>query len=183
MIEKLKIVNQSLNDIRENIQELYKTLDFDNGDEMKFKLSREAPTIESDDFGYQGIYFFEIEKDELTSFDNWYESFRLKWMADEYKGNFTPSPVKKRFSVHAGTVQKWVPLYIGKSNYVQARLKTHFNLALEQQTFGLKLCSRMNLYGETFRIRAIDLNSDNYDLIVPHAEKYMRDKLSPIIGR
>jgi hypothetical protein len=106
--------------------------------------------------------------------------FENKWSV--FNGKFTPTIKKKRIAAH-GQLEEWIPIYLGKSKKISDRIGGHLCLDMDKRTFALKLLSRTNLVGETFRLNIINLNTENYDIVAPIVESELRNRINPLIGR
>ncbi|MDT8318128.1 MAG: hypothetical protein RQ824_09090 [bacterium] len=76
-----------------------------------------------------------------------------------------------------------MPLYLGKSKHVGARVLEHINLPLHKTTFALKLKARPTMSTRSFRLHSLQLPVKNYDLIVPALEAALRNRFHPLIGK
>jgi hypothetical protein len=132
---------------------------------------------------YKGIYKIDIfTSGDNDDFQSWVAKFRAEWDLPEYKKKFTCTTKDKRVSRH-GFLEEWMPLYIGKSKKVGARVIEHLSLPLDARTFALKIRSRPNMNDRRFRLSTIPLQVQNYDLIAPSLERELRDRLNPIVGK
>jgi hypothetical protein len=132
---------------------------------------------------YMGVYRIDIlTPGRNEDFNAWAAQFRAEWDLPEYKQKFTCTTKDKRINRH-GVLEEWMPLYIGKSKTVGTRVIEHLRLPLEARTFALKILSRPNMRDRQFRLSAIQLNVQNYDLIAPVLERELRDRLNPIVGK
>lgn len=158
-------------------------------DEMEFIEQKQFVLSESNvdllNLNYSGVYLFEIEvSEENVDFINWLTSFREKWESDVYYKKFTPSIKNKRIVHHMNKkMNRWIPLYIGKSRNISKRIYEHINLPIDKTTFALKLRSRKNLHGIKFKVSTIEINVINYDSIVSLIEINLRNRLNPIVGK
>jgi hypothetical protein len=137
---------------------------------------------------YAGIYLIEVKttQAERRNLDQWLTQFSAQWLAPEYYQKFVANPQKKRIEHHAGlgTLQEWMPVYIGKSKKVHVRLWEHVHLPLDKRTFSMKLASRPTMMSRKWRFSTISLDGvKNYDVLAPKMELAMRNKLHPIVGR
>jgi hypothetical protein len=150
---------------------------------FQFTIGQLPDQLPIGSLNFQGIYFFEIQNSlEPQHVVAFLQDFKSKWERPDYKPRFVPNTTIKRLSCHTSPME-WVPLYIGKSKNISARVNEHLNMPLTRNTFGMKIFSRDNLTGHTFRVSTIALNVQNYDLIAPAIEKFLRDKFNPILGR
>jgi len=135
---------------------------------------------------YQGVYLIELHtSDTHQDLDSWFEAFHAHWDHPRFKDKFTPSTKKKRIAAHKSLLE-WMPLYIGKSKKIGARIWEHINLDLDAKTFALKLRQRPELELGKLRLSTINfakLGIENYDLIAPALEQAMRDRLNPLVGK
>lgn len=130
-----------------------------------------------------GLYLFEIAKDKDVSFESWVKEFEPLWGDEKYKKYFVPNIKKRRTKEHRNTTSEWIPLYIGKHKCVGKRILDHIKIELKKNQTALKLLERKNLYKRNFRVSIIKIDVQNYDIIVPIAEKIQREKIHPIVGR
>ena len=152
-------------------------------DVCEFKIEDAGKIIPWDDLVHKGIYLFEIKNDNrFDNFELWIEDFKEIWEVDEYRDKFTPNTKKIRIRAHK-ELNEWIPLYIGKSRNIGARIHGHIYKELHKTTFALKLQARTNLKDHTFRLKAIEVDVHNYDSIVPKIEWQLRNRLNPIIGK
>lgn len=130
-----------------------------------------------------GVYLIEIKIDNSElSIQDWISTFKSKWEHTDFINRFVPNTRIGRIRKHQ-EMTEWLPLYIGKSRNIQSRLKEHIYKKMEVNSGGLKLIERKNIYGEVFRISSIEINVNNYDLIIPQIERYFREKYNPILGK
>jgi len=149
----------------------------------EFKLDDAANKIPWNDIVYSGIYLLEIKNNgTYSSFSEWVENFKSEWEHEEYLRRFTPNLKKIRIRAHK-ELSEWMPLYIGKSKNISSRIHDHIYKELEKTTFALKLMARRNLINETFRLKTIKIEVENYDAIVPRIEWQLRNRINPIIGK
>jgi hypothetical protein len=133
--------------------------------------------------GYAGLYRIDVcTAGAETSLADWVAAFRRDWEDSTIKIRATPSLKKKRIGKHS-TLPEWMPLYLGKSRNVASRVLEHINLPQEKTTFALKLKARPALQSRTFRLHAVELPVQNYDVIAPALECALRDRLHPLIGK
>ncbi len=132
---------------------------------------------------YPGIYRIDV----LTTGDtedaaSWIEAFRAEWEHDDYRKSFTPNLKKKRIAQHT-SLPEWIPLYLGKSKKVGSRVLEHINIDLKKTTFALKLKARPSMAKRNFRLHALNLPVQNYDLVMPALEAALRNRFHPLIGK
>ena len=139
-----------------------------------------------DNHNYQGVYLIEIKNNNQSeNFLQWSDDFVQRWNAKEYERKRTPRIIKSRLKNlrDRNELNDYIPLYVGKSRCIYKRIKEHLWMPLEKGTYALKLNGRKNLFGEVFRISAIQIKVINYNTIVPKIEEALRKDISPIIGR
>lgn len=130
-----------------------------------------------------GIYKIDIcTTGSAGSVQAWVEALREEWEHEDYLRRFTPNFKKKRIKRHA-TLNEWMPLYLGKSKRIGARVLEHINLQLDKTTFALKLKARPHMSKYKMRLCALPVNVTHYDLIVPTMESVFRDRFNPLIGK
>lgn len=135
----------------------------------------------------QGVYLFELNVDN-ASLEGLKRSTKVKnfaknWAHKKNDSFFSPSVIKKRLKMRKDFDEQWLPIYIGKSKNVYKRISEHIDLLPTKNTYAMKLKHRINLYGLEFRISIIEVNVKNYDFIVPHIERSLREKYNPLIGK
>lgn len=174
----------------ERIEKLDKNLTalFHNFDEISQKLVMPVICHLSDEGviaeqKYPGIYRIDVNTSgSHIDFKSWVMAFQDDWEHSAIKVKFTPNTKKKRIKCH-NTLNEWLPIYLGKSKNVAARVLEHINLGIEKTTFALKLKARANMANRQFRLSALRLQVKNYDLIAPALEKALRNRFNPIIGK
>ena len=116
---------------------------------------------------YAGLYLIEVRTaDETVDLAEWIRVFNTEWEHEDYKRMFTPNVKKKRVAAH-DVLKEWMPVYLGKSKNVGARVLEHINLALDRTTFAMKIKARENMSARVFRLRTLALPVANYDVVVP----------------
>lgn len=131
-----------------------------------------------------GIYFIEILNNSKNKlFTDWYSEFEKKWNSEEIKNAKVPKPIKKQISVHQICVDDWTLLYIGKSKNIGKRVNEHITHKLEAQTYSMKIKQRNLLNKDTFRVKFIKIETENYSEVMPIIENKLRNKFNPIIGK
>jgi hypothetical protein len=132
---------------------------------------------------YPGVYRIEIKSDNThQSIEDWMKWFKGEWERPEYVKMFTPNTKAKRIEKHL-VLKDWIPLYIGKAKSVAKRVLEHVNLPLNKPTTAMKIKERKNLANCRFRLSAIRIDVDRYDVIMPLVESALREKFNPILGR
>jgi hypothetical protein len=132
---------------------------------------------------YPGIYRIDISTAGAPgTVTDWIDAFRTEWEHDDFKKKFTPNLKEKRIARHA-TLPEWMPLYLGKSQRVGARVLEHINLPLDKTTFALKLKARPSMSKHKLRLHALHVPVKNYDLVLPALEATLRDRFNPLIGK
>ncbi|MFG0592213.1 hypothetical protein ACF8C4_13915 [Myroides odoratimimus] len=132
---------------------------------------------------FKGIYFFEIKNNfKFDNIEHWKQDFIIRWEEGTYKRKFVPNTRKSRLNKLTEN-QEWIPLYIGKSRKVSTRIKEHIYKPLDKNTFAMKLKARENFNEEIFRVKALEINVEHYDWIVPLVEKELRNIYHPIVGK
>lgn len=180
-MEIIKSIDNELKKQFEKLDQVIKEVDFI--ELLEFKLNEAENKIPWNDIAFQGIYLFEIKNNgSHFSFDEWANSFKSRWEDEKYLRRFTPNLQKMRIGEHKD-LNGWIPLYIGKSKNIGNRIREHIYKELEKTTFALKLNARENLQNETFRLKTIKIEVENYDAIVPRIEWQLRNKINPIIGK
>lgn len=182
MQKKIDTIDEQLVGIVEEIKKLTS--------HSKFKMLCEFTIENFDNYieeintcNFKGLYYFELKNNfQFETIEEWKNDFLLKWTDETYLRRFVPNPRKTRLKMLTEN-NEWIPLYIGKSRKVSVRIKEHLNKELEKHTFAMKLKARTNLYDQFFRVSVLEVNTKNYDLIVPILENELRNKINPIIGK
>jgi hypothetical protein len=132
---------------------------------------------------YPGLYLFEIKNDNLNvDISTWINDFASLWAHPDYHKRFVSGIKKKRVIFHTKMLD-WIPIYLGKNKSVKSRINEHLNKGIDKTTFAMKLKARTNIYGHMFRVSTLEIKVDNYNLIVPHIESHLRERINPIIGK
>lgn len=132
---------------------------------------------------YPGLYRIDVQiVDTTTPLTEWIAAFQAEWEHEAFKKSFTPNLKKKRIAGHT-TLPKWMPLYLGKSKNVARRVLEHINLPIEKTTFALKLKARPAMASRVLRLHALEVQTANYDVIVPALETALRNRFHPLIGK
>lgn len=151
-----------------------------------FKLNELMGAVPEEKHHYPGIYLFEIRADfSAKNCDEWLDEFTAIWLNAQEPLAWVPGIKQVRIKAHKkdGALSEWVPLYIGKSRNVGKRISEHILKEREKTTFAMKLKIRKVLHGQSFRVKALRLDIDNYDVIAPHLESFFREKWHPIVGK
>lgn len=161
--------------------------DFDKiARELKFKhicMLDDLSTIAEQQ--YAGIYRIDIATDTSNPCARtWIDELRDEWEDEKFKKRFTSNFKKKRIEFH-GTrpLQKWMPLYVGKSKTIGKRVLEHVNLGLDKNTFALKIGARPSMAARSFRLQTLRCDARNYNLIMPKLESAVREHIHPLIGK
>lgn len=136
---------------------------------------------------YAGIYLIEIcTAGDHKDLSGWYNAFQEAWEHPDFRAKFTPNTRKKRIGAHYKLLE-WMPLYVGKSKEIAARVRGHIDLGFNSKTFALKLRARIDhIKLADLRLSTIDLSSvskKNYNIIAPTLEHAMRNRLNPLVGK
>ncbi|MES2010551.1 MAG: hypothetical protein V4468_16885 [Pseudomonadota bacterium] len=132
---------------------------------------------------YPGIYRIDVYAgNSPCDIGSWIAEFQSEWEHQDFKKKFTPNFKKKRIARHS-ELSEWMPLYLGKSKKICARVLEHINLELEKTTFALKIKARPSMAKREFRLHALEVPVQNYNLIVPTLEAAMRNRFNPLIGK
>lgn len=150
----------------------------------EFKLNKQhIKEIPWGTLNYPGVYLLEIKNDGVyDDFSSWVSNFKNEWENENYLKSFTPNLKAKRIVKHS-ILEKWIPIYIGKSKRIEGRIHEHIFKELHKTTFALKLNARENLVNDTFRLSTIKLSLGNYDSLMPIIESELRNKINPLIGK
>ncbi|MUV04599.1 hypothetical protein GN157_12855 [Flavobacterium rakeshii] len=135
----------------------------------------------------KGVYLFELnlDSDRLSGKkrETKIKNFAEDWSKKKHDSFFSSSVIKKRLSMYEKFDKQWLPLYIGKNKDIYKRILEHINLSTDKNTYAMKLKHRKNLHGLQFRVSVIEIDVINYDFIVPHIERILREKYHPLIGK
>ena len=132
---------------------------------------------------YAGLYRIDVSTaGGPTEVSVWVDALRGEWEHEDFKKSFTPNLKKKRIAQHH-TLLEWMPLYLGKSKKVGARVLEHINLGMAKTTFALKLKARPGMAARSFRLHTLKLPVKNYDVIAPALETALRNRFHPLIGK
>lgn len=147
----------------------------------EFTVSESKNIFNKDKLNFQGIYLIEIEKsDKNLSFSQWVGKFKKEW---ENKKFFKRPQIRQKSINNIQLNDNWIPMYLGKSEKVGNRLDKHLFLDNKKSTYALKLYDKAFLKHEKIRIKAIEINVENYDPIVSFIESKLREVINPIIGK
>lgn len=132
---------------------------------------------------YQGIYRIDIStKGSSRDLMTWIKEFREEWEHPDFLRRFTPNLKDIRINSHTKLLP-WMPLYIGKSKNVGARVLEHINMGLDKNTFALKLAARPTMQNRRFRLHTLELPVTNYNILAPALESALRNRFNPIVGK
>lgn len=135
----------------------------------------------------QGVYLFELNLDNPklvgTKRATKIKNFSDSWAKKKNDSFFSSSVIKKRLVLRKDFNEQWLPIYIGKNKDIHKRIIEHIDLSPKKNTYAMKLKHRTNLHGLEFRVSIIAFDVANYDFIIPHIERTLRDKYIPIIGK
>ncbi|UGS19866.1 hypothetical protein [Flavobacterium cyclinae] len=135
----------------------------------------------------QGIYLFELNLESAnltgTKRETKIKNFAEDWSNKKNNPLFSSGVIKKRLELRANFNEQWLPLYVGKNKDVYKRIIEHIDLSSIKSTYAMKLKERTNLHGLEFRVSIIEIDVNNYDFIVPHIERSLRDIYHPLIGK
>ena len=172
----------------ERIKNDLKNITFEVEKSISFTISGELDCKELFDYSKQkGIYLFELNLDSpnltgkkrATRIKNFAEA----WSQKKNDSFFSSSVIKKRLQLRSDYDEQWLPLYIGKNKDIYGRIKEHIDLCPTKNTYAMKLRHRTNLHGLEFRVTTIEIDVLNYDFIVPHIERSLREIYHPLIGK
>lgn len=160
-----------------------------------FRLNEELTELNLPDAYMQsGVYFFEMKLPSGQGYGvktaTKLQNIIKQWRHSSVRKLWSPDVRQIRLNAHFDKVSKkytfeseWIPFYIGKSRNVAKRIREHIFQEAHKTTFGMKLKARKNIYGLEFRVSTIPITVQHYDIIVPHVERLMRNKLNPIVGK
>lgn len=179
------------NDITNYIEKLkndLKNIKFDIENSIRFIISEELDCKDLFTCKKQkGVYLFELNLDTPnltgTKRATKIKNFAEAWSKKKNDSFFSSSVIKKRLQLRSNFDKQWLPLYIGKNKDIYSRIKEHIDLCPTKNTYAMKLRHRANLHGLEFRVTAIEIDVLNYDFIVPHIERSLREIYHPLIGK
>ena len=134
---------------------------------------------------WPGFYVFSIRLANSDPHRNSIDQFMKDWRAKP-DPNFQhwPAIVKKRITKY-DALTDWVPLYLGKSENTHKRIEDHIRLPGSSKTFALKLMARRKtLRDYSFMVKQITFEKfDGMQILLTNIERYLREKVVPIVGR
>jgi len=180
--------DKNISNYIERLENNLKDISFDLDKSVNFIISSELDSKSL--FPYkkqQGVYLFEINLDSpnlvgskrATRIIN----FAKDWSKKKNDSFFSSSIIKKRLKLRTDFDEQWLPLYIGKNKDIYNRIKEHIDLSPGKKTYAMKLRHRPCLHGLEFRVSTIEFDVTNYDFIVPHIERSLREEYNPIVGK
>ncbi|MCU0421632.1 MAG: hypothetical protein MUC81_02385 [Bacteroidia bacterium] len=176
----METIDKKIQELNNEIENISKSLRF--AEAFEFSMSS-FENIPWEKMNCQGLYFIEIKNDnKYSTFKEWIDNFCEVWLDSRYEKKFTSNPKKMRIGKHS-ELKEWFPLYIGKSKKIKNRVLEHIHLELHKPTFGLKLKVRENMQEAIYRVSYLNIQTANYDWIMPRLEKSLRDFYNPIVGR
>ncbi|WP_177763127.1 hypothetical protein [Flavobacterium sp. I3-2] len=170
------------------IEEEISNVDFDSTASFEFKLNNEFDSsIFKGKDKIRGLYFFEVDLDStilkgqkrITKLNRLIQD----WGKKKNDSFFSSSVIKGKVKHYDAFDKRWLPLYIGKNKDVYKRIIDHIELKSTSQTYAMKLRHRKNLNDINFRVSILNIDIVNYDFIVPHIERTLREKYKPIVGK
>lgn len=180
--------DKNISNYIERLENNLKDISFDPNKSVNFIISDEFDSKSL--FPYkrqQGVYLFEINLDSPnlvgTKRATRMINFAKDWSKKRNDSFFSSSIIKKRLKIRSDFNEQWLPLYIGKNKDIYNRIKEHIDLSPNKNTYAMKLKHRPNLYGLEFRVSTIEFDVKNYDFIVPHIERSLREEYHPIVGK
>lgn len=172
----------------DQLKEKIKDITFDTSLSVPFTISDQLDAKSL--FIYkkkQGIYLFELNLDsgifKGSKRSTRISDFAKKWAKKKNDSFFSSSVIKKRLHLRTHYDEQWLPLYIGKNKDLYKRIVEHIELSPQKNTYAMKLKHRPNVHGLEFRVSTIELDVKNYDFIVPHVERSLREEYHPLIGK
>ncbi len=197
---KLKEIDTKFSLNKVSLKELMPEFNFK--DELSFTLNREeiCKSIDTNLKKKSGLYFFELKVDgKLSSSPSLFlEDLKSRWIESSYR-NITitdsegkessktkklssPKPIDKRIKTYT-TLESWLPFYLGKSDDLYHRISQHIEQPWDKSTSSMKLQEREQFHNFDFRVKVLQLEVQNYDMIVPFYESEYRKIFNPIIGK
>lgn len=181
-IVDFKNIDSELSAIRAKIEEIADREAFVESFEFKNDLSDEAVKNIKATHKYAGLYLFEIETNEESDHQKWFSEFISNWDTSRLYQKHVPTTKKSRIDAHK-EIKKWMPLYIGKSKKIWDRLDNHIKFDIDKTTFAIKFRIRDEFKDVNFRFSTIRIDADNYDIVAPVFESFLRNKFNPLVGK
>lgn len=177
-------ISAHISDIATNLIDV----NFDTENGLSFILSEEFDNkLFFSPVKRKGVYLFELNLDSDIlpgkKRETKIRNFAEAWSKKKQDSFFSSSVIKKRLSMYQNFDKQWLPIYIGKNKDVYKRIREHINLSPAKNTYAMKLKHRSNLHDLQFRVSVLEIDVINYDFIVPHIERILRDKYNPLIGK
>lgn len=165
-----------------------KDIKFNREEGVRFVISNELDsTTLFENKKSKGVYLFELNLDSAnlvgTKRTTRIKNFAEAWKKKKNDSFFSSSVIKKRLQFRTDFDEQWLPLYIGKNKNIYSRIKEHIDLSPGKNTYAMKLRHRNNLHGLEFRVSILEIDVVNYDFIVPHIERSLREEYHPLIGK
>jgi hypothetical protein len=185
----LKAFDQEISKYVRQIQDELNSITFNSEESITFVNQSDFDGKEIFNATNQkGLYLFELNLDSVklknANNSDKIENFANNWSTEKlstfYASKIVDIRMKKQLSCPP---DQWLPVYIGKSEDLDKRIKEHINKPPASKTYAMKLNHRTSMHGLEFRVTKIVLNIDNYDFIVPYLERVLRDKYLPIVGK
>ena len=177
-------ISSFVNEISNKIKEI----SFDQEQAITFVLTNDLDSKSLfNNTKKQGVYLFELNLESAnltgTKRETKIKNFAEDWSNKKNTPLFSSGVIKKRLQLRANFNEQWLPLYVGKNKDVYKRIIEHIELSPEKNTYAMKLKHRTNLHGLEFRVSIIEIDVNNYDFIVPHIERSLREIYHPLIGK
>ena len=187
-IDVIREFDLNINNYVIDLQSKIEDINFDIGTSIVFVMTSDLDTKAIfSNIKKQGLYLFELNVDSLYP-NVKYRKTKLKRFADDWKKKkndsfFSSSIIQSRLKKYEQFNEEWIPLYIGKNKNLNKRLIEHVDLDPKKQTYAMKLRHRPSFSNAKYRVSILELDVKNYDFIVPHIERVLRDKYIPIVGK
>lgn len=177
---ELQEIEKTLSETKDKLRTMAKILEF--ADPIEFALKEEMSGTFDTIPKKKGLYLFEILTSNIENKADYMKWFEATWGSSDYRSENTPNAKKKRVRFHK-IIPMWLPLYLGKAQDLRGRVNQHVFLDIKKPTTALKLLSRKNMHGQTFRVSTIQLDIKNWQMISPIFESVLRERINPILGR
>lgn len=151
----------------------------------EFSLGNEIDQILQGLQNLKGLYLFQIKLpsgfQRVEFFKNFWDKTREAEGANNYP-RVNGQRIQQGFS---NNVDEWIPLYLGKSKELPARIKQHITLEKTSATYALKLKSQEGLFTDWhFKFSTISFNAldERFYFLCEILEEELRKVVCPIVG-
>lgn len=188
IIAKIKELDQILEKEVYSIKKHIRQLQFDTENAIEYCLTENTDwSAFENKKKIKGLYLFEVKLDDTikgVKIASKINDFVTKYQRFSNRHTYSAKIINKRvMEAQRKHTKEWLPIYIGKCKDVYKRILEHISMPTNKRTYAMKLLSRENLYGLHFRVSVIEMDIENYDLVMGFLEKELREIYNPIIGR